>query len=219
MELIAGFAQAMRGERAALFFFEKVSRDPQLMRDVCSSSLDPYTVFLRFGPSGWVCQNLSLGGRLYQLSLDGVNEKENRVFPARLAQAMEQAEKAFQGFPPYCTLVALAFPYFGKSVEAVAATQTLAHQALIACALEQHRRALGEYPATLAELVPRFIERLPHDVVTGNPLIYRRNGNGKFLLYSVGWNEKDDGGKDSGPSRFGCSDRLDWAWASSTGEE
>jgi len=44
---------------------------------------------------------------------------------------------------------------------------------------------------------------LPHDVVTGDSLKYRRTADGRFLLYSVGWNEKDDDGD---------SDKGDWVW-------
>ena len=36
---------------------------------------------------------------------------------------------------------------------------------------------------------------------------YRRMGDGKFLLYSVGWNETDDGGTASDKM-----DQGDWVW-------
>lgn len=54
--------------------------------------------------------------------------------------------------------------------------------------------ANGQLPETLAALGPKFIAKLPHDVINGQPLKYRRTDDGRFLLYSVGWNEKDDGG-------------------------
>ena len=38
------------------------------------------------------------------------------------------------------------------------------------------------------------IEKLPHDIINGQPLHYRRTDDGQFVLYSVGWDEKDDGG-------------------------
>jgi hypothetical protein len=55
-------------------------------------------------------------------------------------------------------------------------------------------------------LTPRFMATLPHDIINGQPLKYRRTASGKFVLYSVGWNEKDDGGvtvtkKDGSPDR------------------
>lgn len=62
-------------------------------------------------------------------------------------------------------------------------------------------------------LVPQFIEKLPPDVIGGQPLHYRRTEDGKFLLYSVGWNEIDDGGKAAskkdGPGDF---QGQDWVW-------
>jgi hypothetical protein len=34
---------------------------------------------------------------------------------------------------------------------------------------------------------------LPKDAITGESYRYRRTDDGQFVLYSVGWNEKDDG--------------------------
>jgi hypothetical protein len=63
-----------------------------------------------------------------------------------------------------------------------------------ACALERYRLAHGKYPQTLDSLAPQFIAKLPHDPIGGQPLHYRTTDDGQFILYSVGWNEKDDGG-------------------------
>jgi hypothetical protein len=82
------------------------------------------------------------------------------------------------------------------------------NEAQIACALERYHLANGEYPATLDALTPQFIENIPHDIIGGDPLNYRATFDGKFLLYSVGWNEKDDGGKDGGTDFT----KADWVW-------
>ncbi len=34
----------------------------------------------------------------------------------------------------------------------------------------------------------------PHDIIGGQPLHYRFNEDGQFMLYSAGWNETNDGG-------------------------
>jgi len=60
-------------------------------------------------------------------------------------------------------------------------------------ALERHRRAHGRYPGTLAELLPEFLDALPIDRATGEPLVYRLTDAGP-LLYSVGLNYTDNGG-------------------------
>ena len=45
----------------------------------------------------------------------------------------------------------------------------------------------------LQELVPAFLDKLPHDVINGEPLKYRREANDRFTLWSVGWNGTDEG--------------------------
>jgi hypothetical protein len=74
-------------------------------------------------------------------------------------------------------------------------SQTRVNEAIVACALERYRLAQGQFPESMEALSPRFLQKIPHDIITGAPLIYRRTADGQFILYSVGWNEKDDGGK------------------------
>jgi hypothetical protein len=66
--------------------------------------------------------------------------------------------------------------------------------AMTAVALEQFRAASGKYPATLNELTPNYLDAAPADPFDGQPLRYRLQGAG-YLLYSIGQDLKDDGGK------------------------
>ncbi len=52
----------------------------------------------------------------------------------------------------------------------------------------------GAYPAKLAELVPKYVAAIPQDVFIAEDLHYKREGDG-YLLYSVGFNCVDEGGK------------------------
>jgi hypothetical protein len=61
-------------------------------------------------------------------------------------------------------------------------------------ALAAYRADHGEYPAKLADLTPKYAAELPKDIFNDSDLHYRREGKG-FVLYSVGINSKDDGGK------------------------
>jgi hypothetical protein len=62
--------------------------------------------------------------------------------------------------------------------------------------------------------VPKFIDKLPDDIVNGDPLKYHCNDDGQFVLYSVGWNESDDGGSISlATNDYGLDlKRGDWVW-------
>lgn len=51
----------------------------------------------------------------------------------------------------------------------------------------------GEYPKTLAQLVPTYIDAIPKEPFTDGDFRYRAEDGG-YLLYSVGQNGKDDGG-------------------------
>ncbi len=93
----------------------------------------------------------------------------------------------------------------------IAQAQTVVNEAAIACALEKYRLANGQFPANLESLAPKFISLLPDDVVSGEPYKYRRTDKGQFVLYSVGWNEKDDGGT---PGKTLFDDKEgDWVWS------
>jgi hypothetical protein len=59
-------------------------------------------------------------------------------------------------------------------------------------------------------LTPQWIAQLPQDVFTGKPYAYRRLDGGNYILYSVGWNEKDDGGT-PGKDLFDANSG-DWIW-------
>ena len=101
----------------------------------------------------------------------------------------------------------------GGSVRRFAYAQESADLARVAIALERFRLAQGDYPGSLDALEPRFMEKVPQDIINGEPLHYRRTADGKFLLYSVGWNETDDDGQVSSMIT-GAADisKGDWVW-------
>ena len=50
-------------------------------------------------------------------------------------------------------------------------------------------------------LAPRYIAKVPVDIFSQSPLHYRRTERG-YVVYSVGANRKDDGGKPREPGRY-----------------
>jgi hypothetical protein len=83
----------------------------------------------------------------------------------------------------------------------------------VACALERYHLAHGEYPESLDTLAPQFVTKIPHDIINGQPLHYRRTDDGRFVLYSIGWDEKDDGGKIFLTSNGTVDQKKgDWVW-------
>jgi len=81
----------------------------------------------------------------------------------------------------------------------------------IACRVFKART--GHYPGMLEELVSAgLLGAVPVDPFTGKPLIYKREGDG-FVVYSLGSNLRDDGGRSTWEIKELVSDKDDdWAW-------
>ena len=163
-------------------------------------------------PRGWYDQEELNYCRGFNIQLaTALDTAKKRVSPTRVkadAEAFYQmmcptglAGTGFGRIFHHRIIASLLLPALGKVVMRAAAAQTAFNQAAIACALERYRLANGHFPETLGALAPRFISALPNDVLTGEPYKYRLTDDGRFVLYSVGWDEKDDGGV-SGKSLF-----------------
>ena len=143
-------------------------------------------------PRGWIYQNMVTITELDNKQLDGFDSQNDIIQPQKFGDLTRELNAIAK---PYKFFAAEAIPNFAKAWQSTAYNQTMVNEAQIACALERYHLAHGEYPETLNALVPQFMEKIPHDIIGGQPLHYRRTSDGKFLLYSVGWNVTDDGGK------------------------
>jgi hypothetical protein len=165
-------------------------------------------------PRGWTYQNMTTLALLNQKVIETFDPGNSAVVPAR-AKALESAWLgALKKRSPYSFLAAIVFPNFIRAVQTETRTQMLVEEAFVACALERHRLAHGQYPEALEAVVPEFADKLPPDIINGQPLKYRRTPEGQFVLYSIGWNEQDDGGADM-PRQTGGRmqfDQGDWVW-------
>jgi len=87
---------------------------------------------------------------------------------------------------------------------------------ITAIALKRYRLQQGNSPVTLDALVPKFLAAVPRDPVDGQPLRYRVDRDGTFLLYSIGEdgvdNEGDPQPVDSKGSTFAWQRGRDWVW-------
>lgn len=84
-----------------------------------------------------------------------------------------------------------------------------------AIALQRYKLRHGKFPEKLAALVPEFLPAQPRDFMDGQPLRYRLNADGTYLLYSVGEDGKDDGGDGTIPDSKTVRNWLkgrDWVW-------
>jgi hypothetical protein len=220
-DFLADYQSAMRGERVcaiASFEAQRITREYRTVEESYDTN-KVVTVSLRFMPSAFFYQNELAFARLHEQFVLPLVDLTNRVASPARAQAAAAAVKS-QGrtYSPYQVQALMVFPAIGKAVQKFAFAQSSIDLARVACALERYRLAQGGHPETLHALVPQFIAKLPHDIISGQPLKYRRDADGSFVLYSVGWNETDDGGKvvrrisKDGKEGAVDQDQGDWVW-------
>lgn len=174
-----------------------------------------------FFPSGWYCQNmLTISRIMHQFAFPAVDPEARRFFPDVVERGAKALDDMRSG--PYTIFAKLLLPAMAKPAERSARVQTYVDATRVACALERYRMAVGKLPETLEPLTPKFIDRIPTDVIDGKPLRYHLETDGDYVLYSVGWNQRDDGGhlvwaKDKKERHFDDPRSLavaegDWVW-------
>jgi hypothetical protein len=92
------------------------------------------------------------------------------------------------------TLIGLLLPATRKLQQASDRSEQIQRNLHVAFALVAYQREHGSYPATLNALAPEILPAIPGDLFSGKPLIYH-HGEKSFLVYSVGVNGKDEGGR------------------------
>jgi hypothetical protein len=212
MDFLADYEFSMRGERAfAIASIENLRRTREMISfDQNSEVTNKFT----FMPSAFFYQNELSFARMHQQWLLPIVDIDSRIVsPESMRQADQAIQAELKHYSPYKIEALMTGPAIDKAITKFAFAQSSVDLARVACALERYRLAHGEYPQTLAALTPQFIAEVPHDIINGQPLHYRLRPDGQFILYSVGWNETDDGGQIV-LTRKGAVDRDkgDWVW-------
>jgi len=125
--------------------------------------------------------------------------------PHQRLDAAAKVDKERQALPKTFFIIHEAAPYaFG--VVKWELTE-MARLATASCGLtvERYRLARGKLPETLRDLVPRYLPDVPSDPFDGEPLRYKRLERG-YVVYSVGPDGNDDGGKEPPPPVRGKPD-------------
>ena len=154
-------------------------------------------------PRGWYRQNLiAYNLAIQQVLANGFDERPPQYRQVQDARLKAHFKELRESHSPFLWLVEISTTNLDKLGPGFARNANRISMAGVVCALERYKAERGEYPERLEVLVPKFAAALPTDLYTGQPFRYHRTADGQFLLYSVGPDEKDDGGVKGD----------DWAW-------
>jgi len=220
LDFLADFEYSMRGERichvSILDYLRHTRSVDMFTGSESSSSPHPLeSVGLYLLPAGFFDQTKVYFSRLHDQWVFPVADTTLRIIsPAKVHENEVALTNSLQHFSIQNRLASLLFPSLLPVTKRFAREQSSVDLARVAIALERYRLAHGEYPDSLDPLAPQFINPVPHDIINGHPLNYRRTADGLFVLYSVGWNEKDDGGaRGTGPDSTRIFDTGDLVWS------
>lgn len=220
LDAMRDYGRVLRSELAWRLKTIDYLRAAQMTNSVtcmCGDTMFWPTLVHRLAPSGWFYMNKVAMARCYQAALPTSAELNQRVLSPAISRRFEKTTRQVRS--QYSLVgnwfVGFFLPSLEREPNICARTQTSVDLARVACALERFRQANGGFPESLNALVPKHLTEIPHDLVNGQPLRYRRTDDGNFLLYSVGWNEMDDEAEPE-PRRyfnFGNAKPVgDWVW-------
>nr|CAA9286545.1 hypothetical protein AVDCRST_MAG63-3995 [uncultured Armatimonadetes bacterium] len=175
----AGLAEALRkdGARGLLNTFEGGLRNPDAGGPIPHTVL-PSHLRLVFTSKRKILNN-------YVRFMDQQIANAREPFAARLPEPELPDDPVNQ----------LLAPVFGQARVKDVNSEVQNALLTVALALRAYRAERGRYPERLAELAPEYLKSVPVDpFALEGPLRYRRTATG-YVLYSVGPDGKDDGGK------------------------
>jgi hypothetical protein len=112
-------------------------------------------------------------------------------------------------------LTSAARPNLLKACRTTVQRETELRMTILSIGLKRYELKYGRLPEKLASLVPEMIASLPPDPMSGKTFGYHVDGEGGFVLYSVGLDGIDNGGDASGPGpNWGFWTGPDAVWPS-----
>jgi len=210
-----GLILAFEGERAGgILVMDRLVHDP-LVYGAFMDTPPPMIRALWVLPRSVMRQNEVALVRYETQKLEGFREVKATATESGLSAAIRAHVSPVEAdlprrYSPYTVMLKILAPATSKAGDRTARTQSMLRLAAVACALERYHLASGAFPDRLDQLVPKFIEHVPHDPMSGEAFRYERTDDGWFRLYSVGLDGQDNGGQMGADGR---KDRdEDWPW-------
>jgi hypothetical protein len=201
------FMKCLRGERALVLEdgFGIMQGKVELFEDSETPSLGRRFFY-------WLIRPMLKSEMLWVQKQFDFYEKIGGLSSLQVATLVQESTAEYGRRPWYFKTIGELFPNLDAAFmkEGTLEAMVLTTRAGLACKI--YRKEHGRYPSSLGELAPGLLGKEPIDPFTGKPLLYRVQDNG-VLIYSLGANQKDDGGRGTYKiTRLIMDKDDDWAW-------
>jgi hypothetical protein len=157
-----------------------------------------------------------LAGYLYESSIQPLKARNFDDLQKRQIKGEAELKEHHSILHPAWIFTCLSAPATSNVTLRVFAHESVRRQSLIAVALERWFLQHQSYPASLSELVPSLLPMVPADPMDGKPMRYRLTPAGRYALWSIGCDGKDDQGKVTEKTNanhlYKAAYQGDWAW-------
>jgi hypothetical protein len=168
------------------FYDRTVAALRETDRDLRKKSLEQIDEELRGLKQKWDKELQRFEDELKKLQAKSPNAMSRAELIERIVKARDQMIGDI--------LISMLAPSVNKMPRAWDRVQQVHDNLRIAFALEWYQRDNRRHPKKLEDLAPKYLKEIPADIFSGKSLIYRPNEKG-YLLYSVGYYGKDEGGR------------------------
>ncbi len=129
--------------------------------------------------------------------LDLMNDymKAIQLPPQQRQEAADAVDTKFDETSRIHMLVHVIMPALSRCTTIDLRTAATLRTARAGLAIQRYRLAAGKLPDNLAELIPTYLDAVPKDPFDGKELRYKKLETG-FVVYSIGEDGNDDGGKE-----------------------
>ena len=211
IKLLKSYRISIVGEREmANLAIDQMAINPSVFNEMVENEADKTGL----APDGWLRHNQKRLNEMHiNFSQRLIDPQARRIHPdVSVAFNKELDARIRHKFPIYDILSSLLLPGIDKAAMRVGSTQTAVDHARIACLMELHHLKYKNYPEKLTDLK----QTPPMDPYSGKPYIHKMDEEGRYQLYGIGWNQKDDGGTVIENGNRPDSEQGDLVWSYSS---
>jgi len=193
----SAIAHAFAGERCAVL---SVFRDPTSLNPEFFDGDELFGVDIPPAPVLELYKALGLldKGAIIYLDLMAGYIEVTQLPEQQRQGAAEMLDAKFESISGIHVLLHEFMPAFSRVITVDLKVTAQLRTAQAGLAIERYRLAAGKLPDEIADLVPNYLDAVPKDPFDGEDLRYKRLEMG-FVVYSIGEDGSDDGGKERPP--------------------
>jgi hypothetical protein len=211
---LAAYKHSLSSDRVCgNFYFDRAMADHEELASLINmgafgrSNPDPkFVAAVAIAPHGWVRRAQVKYNRRFDRELSDIDSEHALIAPQLYRETDANRAAYLNRWNPKKHVLEAVSPVTALASFRAFELHSRVEGFVVISALWRYREANGGLPVALTELVPDYLAAIPHDLMDGQPIRYRRLEDGGCRVWSIGKDRIDDGGVAREPRRM----TYDW---------